>query len=534
MSVRTAETKMRWSVATVINVSLFCFSRSENEQTLNVTWPPSRTTPDSDILRHSFSETTQGYDQPIPDEIKTSRSGHSPTNHSMSNGQSPENNDQPRTDHFSAADNSKPSYYSRKEQPKQFKSDQHRSDLKSSEGVRRDSLNIRKHSPYSEEETVHHRSEQHRSDPSERGDDLNSGNIRKRSPFSSQETVVYKSDTSRPDRQGNKHLADTREHSSYSDQEHEKDKRLSKHSDCERKDYQNTKKHSPYSDEEAVHHKDNQTPKHSEKQSPEHRLGSPDLGVRNFNSMSSLADSSRMSTPLFQPRGATRVSPNSARVSHAPRYKQRSPSDGFDSGFVGSEASRSSRLTTDRPDGIQKLNISNQWDSSLHLDLVSEIDENETTSSPEQMSTTYELTAADGRQSPTKGTKSRQLSEDVKFINCSPPSSPETSPRTPAGYFEYRSSHTRLPSNGGNSLPVHNTADPLLSHINERPLLERRPSSRRDSSVEETSRTRMDRRKMHRAGSRDVSPADIRSSGDTMRPPGRTNEHNNERFVSKF
>lgn len=526
--------KTLWSVVTVINSLLFCFSRSENEQTLNVTWPPSRTTPDSDILRHSFSETTQGYDQPIPDEIKTSRSGHSPTNHSMSNGQSPENNDQPRTDHFSAADNSKPSYYSRKEQPKQFKSDQHRSDLKSSEGVRRDSLNIRKHSPYSEEETVHHRSEQHRSDPSERGDDLNSGNIRKRSPFSSQETVVYKSDTSRPDRQENKHLADTREHSSYSDQEHEKDKRLSKHSDCERKDYQNTKKHSPYSDEEAVHHKDNQTPKHSEKQSPEHRLGSPDLGVRNFNSMSSLADSSRMSTPLFQPRGATRVSPNSARVSHAPRYKQRSPSDGFDSGFVGSEASRSSRLTTDRPDGIQKLNISNQWDSSLHLDLVSEIDENETTSSPEQMSTTYELTAADGRQSPTKGTKSRQLSEDVKFINCSPPSSPETSPRTPAGYFEYRSSHTRLPSNGGNSLPVHNTADPLLSHINERPLLERRPSSRRDSSVEETSRTRMDRRKMHRAGSRDVSPADIRSSGDTMRPPGRTNEHNNERFVCKF
>ena len=502
---------------------------------MNVTWPPSRTTPDSDILRHSFSETTQGYDQPIPDEIKTRRSGHSPTNHSMSNGQSPENNDQPRTDHFSAADNSKPSYYSRKEQPKQFKSDQHRSDLKSSEGERRDSLNIRKHSPYSEEETVHHGSEQHRSDPSERGDDLNSGNIRKRSPFSSQETVVFKSDTSRPDRQGNKHLADTREHSSYSDQEHEKDKRLSKH--YERKDYKNTKKHSPYSDEEAVHHKDNQTPKHSEKQSPEHRLGSPDLGARNFNSMSSLADSSRMSTPLFQPRGATRVSPHSTRGSHAPRYKQRNPSDGFDSGFVGSEASRSSRLTTDRPDGVQKLNISNQWDSSLHLDLVSEIDENETTSSPEQMSTTYELTAADGRQSPTKGTKSRQLSEDVKFINCSPPSSPETSPRTPAGYFEHRSSHTRLPGNGGNSLPVHNTADPSLSHINERPLLERRPSSRRDSSVEETSRTRMDRRKMRRAGSRDVSPevtADIRSSGNTVRPPKKTNEHNNERFVSKF
>ena len=516
-----------------------------------MTWPPSRNMADSDIavLRHSFSETAQDYGQSNPHDVKTRRSGRSPEYHSVPanpSGRNPQNSDWRRTDPSSAghfnADNSKPSYYSRRSG--QFKSDQDRSDLKTSESERRDPLNsaqIRKKSPYFEEETVHHSSEQTRPDSRssqrDRREDLN-----EHSPYSSQETVRYRSDSTRPDRERNEYLKSTRQRSSHSDEEtmNEKDKRLPKHSDHERQDYlssKNTRKHS--SDQETLSHKDKQTQplqrhtESTEKISPDHRIGSPDLGNRKFNSMSSLADSSRMSTPLFQPRGATRLSTHSTRGSHAPRYKQRTPSDGFDSGFVGSEASRSSRVTTDHPDGVQKLNISNQWDSSLHLDLVSEIDEDEVTSSPEQMSTTYELTAEDGRQSPWKGKKNQQLNEDVKFINSSPspPSSTERYPRTPDGYFGYRTSYTKLPSNSGNLLPVHNTTE------SERPSSERRPSSGHDSPAEETSRTRMDRRRISRArsGSRDVSPdvtADIRSSGDTVRQPKRTNDRNNERCVS--
>ncbi len=112
-----------------------------------MTWPPSRNMADSDIavLRHSFSETTQDYGQSNPHDVKTRRSDRSSEYHSVANpsGRNPQNSDWRRTDPSSAshfnADNSKPSYYSRRSG--QFKSDQDRSDLKTSQSERRDPLN---------------------------------------------------------------------------------------------------------------------------------------------------------------------------------------------------------------------------------------------------------------------------------------------------------------------------------------------------------------------------------------------------------
>ena len=533
---------MKSSSGDCTNFLLFCLCSSENgdEQTLNMTWPPLRNMTDADIgtLRHSYSETTQRYGRPVPD--KTRNQFLSSTPHSTSNpsGQNTHNTERPRKDHYSAV-SPKTSYHCR--EPRQFESNQHRSELKPPKSEKRDPLDsssARKHTPYSEEETRgdnlksrcsehERRNKQARREYEDKRDDL--VNTSAQSPYSSQETLRNRSDLDRPNYEKNPALNSIRQ-PPYSGKEavHEKDKRLPKQPGHERQDYLNTRNYPPCSDDET--HKEHHTPERQTKnRSHERRVCSPDLGTRKFHSTSSLADSSRMSTPLFQPRGATRLSTCGTQ---APRYKQRAPSDGFDSGFVGSEASRSSRVITDHPDGEQKLNISNTWDSSLHLDLVSEIDENEATSSPEQLLTTYEVAAEGGRESPRERRNS-QINEDIKFINSSPrPSlSTETSPMTRTGYFNCKASQNQSPSNGDNSSPVPNTGEPLLSHISERPLLERRCST----GSEEASRTRVDRRRIRRggSGSRDVSPevtADIRSSGNTER---RTNEHNSARCVLK-
>ena len=484
-----------------------------------MTWPPSRNTTDADIgiLRHSYSETNQRCGESVPDDVKTRFSSSNPS------GQNTHNAD-------------KTSSYFRK--PGQFKSGQHRSDSRLSESERRNPLNLsdsREHSLCSEEEAVRRRSEPGCLEHDRRDDRMYT---RAQSPFSSQETLRYRSDLDRTNHERNVPLkaTKTRQPPHSGEELSHNDKRLPKHPGHEREAlYRNTRDPPPSSHEEILPHGDHrsqtrQTGKRNE--TPERRVGSPDLGARTFHSMSSLADSSRMSTPLFQPRGTTRLPTRGS-----PRHKQRTPSDGFDSGFVGSEASRSSRVVTDHPDGEQKLNLSNQWDSSLHLDLVSEIDENEATTSPEQMSTTYEHTAESGRQSPRKWTKSQQMNEDIKFINASPspPLSTERSPMTHTGYFGHRTSHNRLPSNSGNSSPVLNTGDPLLSHSNEKPLSERRCSSGHDSGPEKTSQTRVDRRRISRRGSRDVSPemtAGIRVSGEAARSERRTNEQNNARCVN--
>lgn len=504
-------------------------SQNDAEQTLNMTWPPSRDVADSDIhlLRHSFSETPRVYGQSMPDNFKTNTRRldgvHSLANFSTFNpsGQSLQN-----TDPAGKTTVNSPSYHCRKEQPTQLDSC---TPLHSNE--------TRKHSPNSEEEAVDGRSDL-RSAERKRISHDRFGTTPEYSPYSSQGNVHYGSDSRDADGERNEHLysENTRVHSPYVDEEatYDSDKLSPKRSDYERKEYlnsKNTRQHPPYTGDELVRHKKAQLPKRDVKtdQSPEQRTRSADLGARKFNSMSSLADSSRMSTPLFQPRGPTRSSPHLTRGPHVPRYKRRTLSDGFDSG-LGSEASRSLRLTTDLSDGVQKLNASNQLDSSLQLDLVSEMDENEPAYSPELTSTNYEPTAENGRQSPKMDTRSSKRNDDIIFINSSPslPSTAERSPRAPAGYFTYRTSRDRLPSNGG-----HNTDDPSLSR--DRPLLERRPSSGHASSVEETSRTHVDRRRTNRSGSTTPEvPADIRTSSHTMRPPARTSDHNSERYVSKF
>lgn len=405
-----------------------------------------------------------------------------------------------------------------------------------------------KSQPILAEKNLYRKSEQSRSDVknSERPGAEDSDNTKRGSPFTSQETLRYISDPNQPEvgKRERYNSANMRRKTSCSDNN---EKRLPKHPyaghDC--------------SDEESVYQKE--SPAESVKQtqninkSSQSRLASPDHGARKFNCMSSLADSSRMSTPLFQPRGSTRVFSHLARRSHVPRYKQRHghTGDDVDSGFVGSETSRSlTTLTTDRPDGVQKISISNQWDSSLHLDLVSEIDENDSPPS-EQLSTTYDNAPEDGPRSPKKATR-RQQNHNIKFINASPspPSSAERSPRSPDGYFRYRTSCRRSPSN---SLPVYRTGDPALSRVNERPFLERKSSSGNCSSDGETSRKRMvrhrinrdesdsrvDNRRINRGGSpshnasTEVMP-NIKTTSDitAARPRETTEEHDNERFVS--
>ena len=518
-------------------------SEDGDEHTLNMTWPPLRNMTDADIgsLRHSYSETSQRYGRSVPD--KTRNQFLSSTHHSASSpsGQNTHNNERPRKDHYSA---NSPKTSSHSSEPRQFELNQHRAERKPPKSEKRHPLNsysARKHTPYSEEENGHdslksrcseheRRHEQERRNYEDKRDDF--VNTTAQSPCSSQETLRNRSDLDRPNHEKNQALNSTRLPPGSGKQAvHEKDKRLPKQPGHERQDYLNTRNYPPCSDEETRKDHHTQTSQRQTKnQSHERRVGSPDFGARTFHSTSSLADSSRMSTPLFQPRGATRLS---TRGTQAPRYKQRAPSDGFDSGFVGSEASRSSRVITDHPDGEQKLNISNTWDSSLHLDLVSEIDENEATSSPEQMSTTYEVTTECGRESPRERTNS-EINEDIKFINSSPrPSlSTERSPMTHTGYVNCRTSQNQLPSNSDNSSPVPNTVEPLLSPSSERPSLERRCST----GSEETSRTRVDRRRISQggSGSRDVSPkmtADIRGSGKTER---RTNEHNSARKLQSL
>ena len=499
-----------------------------------MTWPPSRDVADSDIhlLRHSFSETPRVHGQSMPDSFKTNARRldgvHSLANFSTSN---PYRQSLKNTDQAGKKTVDSPSYHCRKEQPTQL-----------DQCTPPHSNETRKHSPNFEEEAVDGRFDS-RSAERERISHDRFRTTSEYTPYSSQGNVHYRSDSRDANGGRNEHVysENTRVHSPHTDEEatYDSDKPLPKCSDYERNEYlksKNTIQHPPYSDHELLRHKEAQLPTRIEKtdQSPKLRSRSTDLGARKFNSMSSLADSSRMSTPLFQPRGATRGSPHSTRGPHVPRYKRRTPSDGFDSG-LGSEASRSLRLTTDLSDGVQKLNVSNQLDSSLQLDLVSEIDENEAAYSPELVSTNYERTAENGRQSPKIDSRNSKRSEDIIFIDSSPspPSTAERSPRTPKGYFTYRTSRDRLPSNSGHSLSLHNTDDPLLSR--DRPLLERGPSSGHASSVEETSRTYMDRRRTNRSGSATPEvPADIRTSSHTVRPPAKTNEYNNERYVSKF
>ena len=476
-----------------------------------MTWPPARHITDSDFgaLRHSFSETAQTYGQSIPHDIKTGEEKISPfslsANHSMSNspGETPHNADQSKANHFSE-NKSRPVYYSTKDSPRQTK--QQRTYFNSSERERKSSQNIPDRTECFEDGPVYHNSE----------------GSREHSPFSSHETVQYKSNSGRSDTEKKEYHA-TREHFPSSDEETRHDKY--KRSDHEKNHkIKNTQKYSPYSDEETPQHKHNQRQLPTDQVERTSKKHSRDLGNQTFHSMSSLADSSRMSTPLFQPRGAARVSPQSPRGHHAPRYKRRSASDGFDSGFVGSEASRSSRLTTDNPDWSQKLNRSSQWDSTLHLDLVSEMDENEPTSSPEQLSTSYEITAEDGRQSPTKSPRNEQ---DVKFINSdsNPLSSTERNARPPAGYFAYNTSQTRLPGNSNASLPVHNAGNPSSSRPSERSLGER------NSSVEETSWIHRDSRRISKdgLGKHDDKREVVMDSDERLRSQDRTSKHNNDR-----
>ena len=197
---------------------------------------------------------------------------------------------------------------------------------------------------------------------------------------------------------------------------------------------------------------------------------------RKSNSLSSLIDSSRMSTPLFHPRGATRVSPQDQRRT---KYKRRNASDGFDSGFVGSEGSRSSRMTSESPDIMRKLNLSNPWDSTLHLDLVSEVDENDSIASHDQLSTAYEPLTEHERQSRSSVgvDKIPCDTRESTFANSSP-SPPLLRDRTrkPARYFgcsTSRTNHKR--SSSDSSLPVSRVqlADPSLSRISERTSSER-------------------------------------------------------------
>ncbi|XP_028408353.1 uncharacterized protein LOC114530931 [Dendronephthya gigantea] len=464
-------------------------SDNSSEQAFGMTWPPTRNVPDSDIgvLRHSFSDALQDYHRNDFDHSK----------------QSPRNSDQAKADHFNSGNSLKEQHSGQLRQ--------HRPDLNTS----MDHFNsTRQHSPSWNEDVLRHSSEPDRSaDYSNLGHDSkvceNLGPTNENSPFSSQETVRCRSDSKIPVGEKNEHL-----HSG----EH-----------CDQKSVRQKKRHEQSARElqeyEAAR---NKTPDLQ-------RFSSPDVKPRKCNSMSSFGDSSRMSTPLFRPsRGSTQV----------PKYKRRNTNDDVDSGFVGSEASRSSRLTTDHSDGVQKLGISNQWDSSLQLDLVSEIDENEVSSSPEQMSTTCE----DGRRSPIKALTRRQLDEHSKFINSSPSplSSPENSFRTPEGRFGYKTSHTRLPSNG-NLLPVHDTHDPEISNGrtrgSERAPVEHRPHSRRGSSIDGTSaliETSVDRQNISRkySGPSDVPPeatADISNSGfGNVGSRDKTNEHKNERKLQSL
>ena len=206
---------------------------------------------------------------------------------------------------------------------------------------------------------------------------------------------------------------------------------------------------------------------------------------RKSNSLSSLVDSSRMSTPLFHPRGATRVS--SPQNHRGAKYKRCNPADGFDSGFVGSEESRSSRMTTS-PDIMGKLNLSNPWDSSLHLDLVSEMDENDSATSHEQLSTTYELATESARRSrsPMVVDRTPRDTGESTLVNSSPspPSSSDRTRRKPARYFGYSTSRNakRQPSSEFSSpVPRVRLSDPSLSRISEK------TSSERSSRVERTS-----------------------------------------------
>ena len=494
-----------------------------------MTWPPSRDAADSDIhlLRHSFSA-PPAYGQSTPDPLKANTARldgvHSLGNFSPSNRQTFQNTGVPGKDTVNG-----PSYYRREKQP---------THLDKSTPPRLSET--RKHSRNSEEEVADGMSDL-TSTERERINQHSFGRSPGYSSYSSP-NVHYRTDSKDADDEGNGRLysEDTREHSPYLDEDttYDSDKQLPKRSDRERKESLNLRNtaHSRDFQHEPVRRKDKQAqlPKRAEKtdQSTEQRTRSINLGARKFNSMSSLAESSRMSTPLFQPRGTTRGSTHSTRDQHAPRYKRRTLSDAFDSG-LGSEASRSLRLTTDLSDGVRKLNVSNQWDSTLQLDLVSESNENEATA--ELMSTNDEPAADNGRQPPKKDRRSSK--QEIIFTNSSPnpPSAAERSSRTPTGYFTYRTSRDRLPSNddghSGHSLPVHNTDGASLSR--DPPRLERRPSSGHASSVEETSHTHTDR---HRKNSQSATPevlADSRASCDTVRAPARTNDLYSERYVPK-
>lgn len=447
-----------------------------------MTCPSTRSFPDTNIgVRHSFSEAMQ--DDP------------SDFNHSE---QSPRKSDHAKTNNINKGNSLK------EQQAGQLKSDQHWPDLNTS----MDPFNsTTQHSLYCDEDVLRHESDFHRNLGRDVCDNL--GPAKENSPFSSQETVRCRSDSKIPVGESNG-LPHSDEHS-------------------DRESLRLKETHEQFRSRRKFQEYEARRNKNPDQQ----RFSSSGLKPRKFNSMSSLGDSSRMSTPLFQPREPTRGHTHPPHGStQVPKYKRRNTSDDVDSGFVGSEASRSSRLNSDH--GVQKLSISNQWDSSLQLDLVSEIDENEVSSSPEQISTAYE----DGRRSPSKALSSRQMDEHSKFINSSPLSSPENSLGTSAGGFGYKTSHTRLPSNG-NLLPVHDTHDPEISHGSETAPVECRPRSRRGSSIDGTSTlidTPMNRPKIRRKynGPRDVSPevtADISNSGSRVRSHDKRNEHKNERCV---
>lgn len=206
---------------------------------------------------------------------------------------------------------------------------------------------------------------------------------------------------------------------------------------------------------------------HQQKQ----HISSLDHQTRNFNSLSSLGDSSRLSTPLFQPRGTTRMSPRVARGYHASKCNYGNQNDGFDSGFVGSDVSRNSRQFTGRLErSPSNINLTSQWDSNYHLDLVTEDEEETEQMSPLKLSSSNDRTANLHRHSSMTNLTVEQPNDDVLRIqNERPLSSTE---KTPVCSSRYKMTS---------------------SNINRRYLDRRRKptsfsSSDNDSSAEETTK----------------------------------------------